>query len=161
MFVKKFGDLITGLIFLGLSVAIFIASGFLEASLMGGLGADFMPRVLAVVTAVLAVIEIRQGVITIRNYNSGYAENEEQNDRLRVLLTILVFAGFVLLMQPLGFILSAVIYLFLQILILAPEDQRKAKHIVMYAVISVVVSIAVYYIFRYGLSVMLPTGILS
>lgn len=161
MFVKKYGDLVTGLVFLGLAAVMFIASGFLEESLMGGLGADFMPRIIAAVTALLAVIEIRQGVICIRKFKDGTAEDTEQADRLRVLLTIAVFACFVFLMKPLGFILSAVLYLFLQILILAPEGQRGGKYIILYAVISVVTSVAVYYIFRYGLSVMLPTGILS
>ena len=50
MFLKKFGDLAAGVFFLILSIALFLAASALPPSLMGGLGSDFMPKVLAIIT---------------------------------------------------------------------------------------------------------------
>lgn len=48
-----------------------------------------------------------------------------------------------------------------QITILAPKEKRGIKGIILFAVIAVVVCVAVYFIFRFGLNVMLPAGILG
>lgn len=53
------------------------------------------------------------------------------------------------------------VYLFAQITILAPKEKRGIKGIILFAVIAVVVCVAVYFIFRFGLNVMLPAGILG
>ena len=62
MFLKKYGDLAVGIAFLVLAVAMFVMAGALPPSLMGGLGSDFMPKVLAMAMAVLAVIQIITGL---------------------------------------------------------------------------------------------------
>ena len=72
--------------------------------------------------------------------------------------TIVVFTAYVLLMKPVGFIITSAVYLFLQMLILCPKEKRNS---ILFAVISVVCAVAIYYIFRNGLNVMLPAGILG
>jgi hypothetical protein len=62
MFLKKYGDLAVGIAFLVWAVIMFVMAGALPPSLMGGLGSDFMPKVLAVAMAVLAVIQIITGL---------------------------------------------------------------------------------------------------
>lgn len=60
-----------------------------------------------------------------------------------------------------GFVISSIVYLFVQILILTPKEKRIPKGIALYAVLSVVFCAVVYVIFRFGLNVMLPAGILG
>ena len=75
--------------------------------------------------------------------------------------TIAAFTVYVFVIEPAGFLLSSIVYLFAQITILAPKEKRGIKGIILFAVIAVVVCVAVYFIFRFGLNVMLPAGILG
>jgi putative tricarboxylic transport membrane protein len=61
-------------------------------------------------------------------------------------------------MKPLGFIISSILYLFGQIVILCPKEKY---NFVMFAIVSVVTSVVVFYTFRKGLNLMLPVGILK
>lgn len=161
MFFKKFGDLVIGLFFLVLAIGLFAAASVLPPSLLGGIGSDFMPRVLAVGTGVLAVLQVLSGVKVMRAYSpdaGGQAPPEERPEYLRVLATIAVFTVYIFLLQPVGFLPCSTVYLFAQMLILAPKGKRSP---LLFAVISVACSVAVYFIFRNGLSVMLPAGILA
>ena len=57
-----------------------------------------------------------------------------------------------------GFCLSTVLYLFLQISLLAPAKKRNMK---LYAIIAVIFTIFVYFTFRVGLSMLLPRGVIE
>ena len=78
-----------------------------------------------------------------------------------MMATIAAFTVYVFVIEPAGFLLSSIVYLFAQITILAPKEKRGIKGIILFAVIAVVVCVAVYFIFRFGLNVMLPAGILG
>ena len=58
--------------------------------------------------------------------------------------------------QPVGFIISTMVYLFLQILVLVPKEKRSWPLTV---IISVVSPIAIYALFTYAISSPLPKGI--
>lgn len=161
MFFKKYGDLAAGIFFLVLSVALFAAANALPPSLMGGLGSDFMPKILAIVTCILSFFQIRAGFRTMRAYKPEQEAEEDKPEYLRVLATIAAFTVYVFVLGTVGFLISSSVYLFLQIVILAPKDKRTPKSILLYAVLSVVFCAVVYFIFRTGLSVMLPAGILG
>lgn len=74
------------------------------------------------------------------------------------ILTLLLIAIYISLMKPLGFILSTIIYLFAQIMLIAPKDKKKPVFI---AILSIVFSIVIYAIFTKGFYVILPAGIFS
>ena len=78
-----------------------------------------------------------------------------------VLATIAAFTVYVFVLSSVGFVISSIVYLFVQILILTPKEKRTPKGIALYAVLSVVFCAVVYVIFRFGLNVMLPAGILG
>ena len=87
MFLKKFGDLAAGVFFLILSIALFLAASALPPSLMGGLGSDFMPKVLAIITCILSFFQIRAGFRTMRSFQPNEGAEEEKPEYLRVLGT--------------------------------------------------------------------------
>lgn len=97
----------------------------------------------------------------MRSFQPNEGAEEERPEYLRVLATIAAFTVYVFVIEPAGFLLSSIVYLFAQITILAPKEKRGIKGIILFAVIAVVVCVAVYFIFRFGLNVMLPAGILG
>ena len=124
MFLKKFGDLAAGVFFLILSIALFLAASALPPSLMGGLGSDFMPKILAIITCILSFFQIRAGFRTMRSFQPNEGAEEERPEYLRVLATIAAFTVYVFVIEPAGFLLSSIVYLFAQITILAPKEKR-------------------------------------
>lgn len=158
MFFRKFGDLVVGIFFLALSIGIYVMALALPPSLMGGLGSDFMPKVLAIATGILSILHIISGVGKMKKYVPEEEAEDEKPEYLRVLATIVSFTVYVALMESVGFILTSVVYLFVQMCILATKEQR---NYILFAVISVVFNVAVYFLFRNGLNVMLPAGILG
>jgi putative tricarboxylic transport membrane protein len=72
--------------------------------------------------------------------------------------TIGLLIVYAVVLQYLGFILSTMLYLFVQMIVLAGE--RKTKYVTL-VLISVVASTGIYALFVYGLELMLPAGILG
>lgn len=159
MHIKKYGDLVTGVFFLALSILIFIMASRLPPSLMGGLASDFMPKVMAVITVILSLFEIKNGIGKIKAFDPTAQEVEEDKPEYwRVLVTIIGFTLYVLLMPSIGFIITTIVYFIIQMIVLAPKEKR---NYLLFVVISIVFSIAIYYVFRNALNVMLPVGILG
>ena len=81
-------------------------------------------------------------------------------DKMEVIQSFVLMALYVALMGPVGFVPCTVVYLFLQILVLTPKENRK-KTYVPAVICSVVCACLFYYLFRYHLNVLLPQGILK
>ena len=62
------------------------------------------------------------------------------------------------LMSVLGFMISSALFLFATMMLLTPKQKRKLPIII---ILSVVVAVGVYYLFVYGLDMVLPTGIIG
>jgi len=60
------------------------------------------------------------------------------------------------LLRPLGFAISAALYLFLQFAVLSPAS-RPTPHI-LHVALAVGIALIVFVIFRYGFGLMLPAG---
>jgi len=76
-----------------------------------------------------------------------------------VLITVGLILVYVVLLKPLGFIISSSLYLFAQILVLVPV--RIKKNYLLYALVAVITSAIIYVSFRFGLDLMLPAGLLG
>ncbi len=157
MFLKKYGDLAVGIVFTVLAVLIYGMASQLPPNLLGGVGSDFMPKIIAVGMGILGVLQCAEGVRTVRK-EAAQEPEEEKPEYLRVLGTVVAFGIYVFTIKPIGFLPCSIVYLFAQMMILAPKEKR---NILLFAGISVVFNVAVYYLFRSGLNVMLPTGILG
>ena len=121
--------------------------------------ARVMPTLLGVLLAGLSVILIIQAVRKLRT--AGGDTQKEKTDKgglLAIVLTFAVIIGYTLIMPPLGFCLSTIIYLFLQMLILAPSDKRKYLQ---FAIVAVVFTAVVFVAFRVGLQMLLPRGVIE
>ena len=162
MFVRKYGDLITGIFFLLLTAFYFSQIGSIQIIDSGSVDAAFVPKIVAGAMFILSVCMIVMSAVKLKKeagvFSDGQREATEKVAWKSIVLTAVLLVVYVALFQEIGFLITTMIYLFLQLLILAPE--RKPKQIIIFAVSSVLGAIVLQYIFVHLLYVMLPEGIL-
>ena len=155
---RKCRDLIMGAVMLALSAfyLIFIQQIKTRPKLTPPYaGARVIPNLLGIILAVLSVILIVQGW---RKLKAPEKAEEKGADVLAVAETFAVIIGYTVLLQPAGFILSTVVYLFAQMMVLAPADKRNP---VLFIIVSVAFTAFVFVAFRIGLQQLLPRGIIE
>lgn len=159
MFIKKYGDIIVGIAYAVLGIALIIAARMLPKSQVMDIGPDFMPTVVGTLILVLSVILLVQSVSELKK-NPDKEYGKDESDYKRVLLSLILALLYVFLLKPVGFIICTLVYLFCQIYVLAPDSHRTKKDMIMYLIIDVVFTLIVYYLFRIGFKIVLPAGIL-
>ncbi|MBQ6506775.1 MAG: tripartite tricarboxylate transporter TctB family protein [Clostridia bacterium] len=160
MFLKKYGDLIVSIFYTIVSVAMLILASMLPKSKVMAIGPDFMPTVIGILTLALSVILLIQTIGKLRKGEEVTGE-KDNSDYKRVLASLILATIYVNILMPVGFIISTLLYLVLQITVLAPDDKRTKKDLIKYAIITVVFTLVVYFLFRYGFKIILPQGILK
>lgn len=152
-------DIVTGSLTLALGAVIFVASFGVKDFAATGVGAGFMPRLAAMLFALLG------SVLLLETWRSRRAVGAAKADRRAaprsgglgpVLLSACLMAAYVGLLNVLGFVVASALYVFCQTLILA---KRAPRRYVLFAVIAVVTSVAAYNLFVRAFQVMLPTGV--
>ncbi|MBQ7151053.1 MAG: tripartite tricarboxylate transporter TctB family protein [Synergistaceae bacterium] len=162
MFFRKYGDIVTGIFYAALgAVTIYLAQQLPKSRVMK-IGPDFMPMVIGILILFLAVMLL---ISALKNFKANAAKAEampaDTSDYKRVLASLVLVVIYVNILAPVGFILSTLGYLFLQIVVLAPNDRRSAKNILIYALIDIIFVFVVFFLFRYGFKIVLPAGIFS
>lgn len=145
--------------------AILYGCFFLIGSLMmdtqgraGDVGSAFMPRLVGILIVSLGVIYLLL-LLFKKSHNSTQSE-ETQPTKYNVrglLMTSILLIAYVVIMPVLGFTVSSIFYVFIQMMLLAVHPTK--RQILMYAVISLIVPILVYFIFTNCFSLLLPSGI--
>lgn len=162
-------DFITGGVIAVVAVVMFSITFSFEAfaGTAVGVGVEFMPRVIA------ALMFITAGVIIINAYrNRGKhvkvidgdtgleveAEDPNSKNYKKLSISLRAMIVYALLTQFIGFLLASILYLITQMFILSDSDKKK---LILITIISVVMSVFVYFIFRNIFYVMLPQGFLG
>lgn len=162
MFFKKYGDIVVGIFFMVLSAVMIVMAQMLPKSKVMDIGPDFMPMVIGVITFVLAALLL---FLSVKNFKIHTAEIDEASipdcDYKRVLASIILVLIYVYMLQPVGFIVCTLVFLLLQMLVLSPDDERGKKDIIKLAVIDVIFTLVVFFLFRYGFKIVLPAGIFT
>lgn len=155
---KKCRDLILGVFMLALSgFYLFFAQQIkTKPKLTPSYASDrIMPTILGILLAILSVFLIAQGLKALKAQDDGDAKKMDRADAMAVVYTFAVIIGYIIILPYLGFILSTILYLFIQMIILAPPDKR---NLALFAIVAVVFTVLVFYAFRMGLSQPLPRG---
>ena len=113
-----------------------------------------VPIILSILLWVLGIAQLIFGL----KASTELLENEGI-DIKTVIKTAILIILYIGLFEVLGFIITTLAYLFIQFILLTPSDKK--VNMVLYAGISIVVSLFVYSTFRYGLDIMLPQGIIT
>ena len=125
----------------------------------GYASARIMPILLGVLLAILSVLCIIQGLRKDRTAAEEEPQTKsDRGDLTAVLLTFVVIIGYIIVLPLLGFILSTILYLFLQMLVLSPSAKRNYA---LFAIVAIVFTAFVFVAFRIGLQQLLPRGIIE
>lgn len=158
MFFKRYKDAILGAVTLLLGIGYLLMTQSIKLRFSTTFAnARFMPTILGILMLVLGALILMNGIKKAKAFKAD-GQALAKTDFTAVLETFALIVAYVAVMQWAGFLLSTMIYLFLQMMILAPKDKRKP---VVFFIVSVGFTAIVYYAFRYGLDLMLPQGILD
>lgn len=164
---RKYSDVYAGGFLLVLSIVMFISTFSIQALTDSRVGADFMPKIIAVLIAILSIFIIVNGfrrkdeiVRDEQEVSSLENEVESKNDKsyLLVIISVALMFIYLFLIPILGFLISTTAFLLIQMLLFS---EWKAKNIILYLIISIIASTLIYYLFRNVFYVMLPSGILG
>lgn len=159
--IKNKKDFWLGIVFAVFGIVYLIGAVQLPFKGVDALGAGFLPKIIGILAivcgAILAVTNLEKAAKETGSEKEGEVQ-EWKTDYKRVVLSLILLTVSVLLLDYVGFIIIGAVYLFLQIMILSPKEKMRP---VIYAVISIVLSIAVYLLFVRAFHVMLPNGILK
>lgn len=161
---KKYSDVISGTAIVLFSALFFYASTKIRVfAAMEGLSSRFFPRIVVGVLAFLGMIVLLRGLVKAKAYvpdTQADAAKGLSQGALCAIETIVAIFVYVMLLEPIGFLIPTVVYLFAQILILSTGKPSK-KSLALYAGIALVTSCAIYFIFTRVFYLMLPAGILG
>ena len=162
MFIKKYGDIIVGVFFMLLSAAMMVMAKMLPKSTVMDIGPDFMPMCIGVMTFVLAAALVLLNIKNMKIYVAqAEAEGPEKADYKRVLTSFIIILVYVFVLKSVGFIISTLVYLPVQMFILAPEERRGKKDVIQLLITDVLFTFVVFFLFRYGFKIVLPAGIFT
>lgn len=162
MFFKKYGDIVVSVFFMVLSAVMIFAATLLPKSTVMEIGPNFMPTVVGIVTLILSTALL---IISLKGLKTRVAEAEAnppaECDYKRMLISLILILIYVFTLKPVGFIVTTLVYLPVQMYVLADAEHRTKKDIIMLLVIDVVFTLAVFFLFRYGFKIVLPQGIFT
>ena len=161
MFFKKYGDIFVSIFFGIFSIVMIVLSMMLPKSKVMDIGPEFMPIVIGILMLVLSGILLIQSIRSFKTVSEEYKEYKDDSEYKRVILSLLLCIAYVFLLAPLGFIISTLLYLGFQIYVLAPDDKRTKRDVVTYVIIDVLFTVVVFFLFRYGFTIVLPAGIFT
>ena len=164
---KKYKDLYTGLVVFFLSLFYLVNVSTIRVFTGAGataINARTVPAVeggllmfLSLAMIVRFWVRMRRGEITKGDGKAAAAAKAPFRVRMAVPLTLLLLLLYVLAIGKLGFVITSMAYLFLQVLILSPEGKL---NFIAAAIIAVVCPVVIYLLFVYLLNVPLPSGIM-
>ncbi|MDK2986168.1 MAG: Tripartite tricarboxylate transporter TctB family [Clostridia bacterium] len=140
-------DFIGGSILLVFSVWFYFTAQTIPKGNVSGMPPSFFPSFLAIILGILSFIVVIKG---IKQILAGSQLKIERKNHKNVFLLFLLLIAYLFAFQHLGFIVTTIIYLILVMLLL------KAGKLVKIVPISIIITLAVYYIFGVGFKIPLP-----
>ncbi|WP_172372328.1 tripartite tricarboxylate transporter TctB family protein [Sporosarcina jiandibaonis] len=137
-------------------------SGILEIPVRGAAKteADFFPKIIVGLLFVLAIFLLVKSIYGMIKQEKRDNKKERVDwqrlfkENSKVIYTFAIFSVYIFLLQGIGYFISSVIFLFALYLILMPGKKRYITGIIG----SVLITVLLFVVFRYGLSVYLPEG---
>jgi len=154
----RYGNLYSGILFLTFTVIYGAQFSRIASTPIGVIDSRAYPRMLLILLAVMSLVLIISSLRDLRKTKDQDTAPAEAVDFRCVLITLLLSAAYVAVLERLGFVIASALYVFFQTVNLCPKEKLSP---VKFAIIAVFSSTAIYAIFRYGLLLMLPNGILS
>lgn len=156
---RKHGDLVFGFIILAFGILYLALCTQITIKPSDALNSAFVPYILGVLLLVISCFQIIRGIGAMKKADADDTPMGEGIDGKTVTITMLLLVAYIAVLPFLGFILATMVYLFVQFVVSTPDADKKRYGV--YAAISIISGVGVYLIFRYGLDLMLPQGLLT
>lgn len=161
---EKHEDWLVALFYLAVTIVYAMQIPSIKRTSISPINSAFLPTVLSVGMGVLTVFH--DFTMPLRSKERKNADDGEEKtadsadgpDYGRAMLTLAASLLYVALLKPLGFVISSVLYLELQMCIMVQKERRRPLKFLIISIVSVVV---IYFVFHNLLQLMLPNGILT
>ncbi len=147
---SKTKNLIVSVFSLCIGAFLFANSSEILPGMRNDMGSGFFPKVVALAIIAVALLLL---VMSLKDKERG--TKEFKGDILGGVFSIVLILAYVCAFQSVGFIISTVLYLYLQILVLTPSEKLNLPFLCGF---SFAVPLGVYALFVYGLNTPLPIG---
>ena len=153
---NKQRDLVTSVLFLAFGIFFFTQALGVKHKIESDVGSGYVPAFIGICMIIVCVAKL---IITLTRHDP--LDNKKVNDDSSTkggVVTIAIILIYMLLFEPVGFILSSILFLFALMNWFANNENRKP---VLFAIISVALPIAVSALFCYVIKMPLPKGIIG
>lgn len=151
---KRKGTIIAGIVFLLLGIAISVYSLLnLQYMMAYSLGPGFLPIWYGVILSVLSVLVIIRALQG--KYDNAKGAFPAREDRIVMLILLMIVVGTIIFMRFFGMVLSIAIYLLLAMKFVEGQSWR------MSILTSLIGTVCIYLIFCVGFKINFPTGVLG
>lgn len=156
-------EMLTGVVFAAIAIIYLSVSALIPNTGAVSIGAEFMPRIYGII---LLGVSLGQVFMTIGKWKKNQQQESAdegkkesiQSDPVNVIKVAVLIIAYVLVMNVLGFVISSVAFLFMLAILLTPAYAK--KNYVKYAMFSIILPLAAYFLFKNYLNLILPAGIL-
>lgn len=169
---NKYRDVFSSVFVIALAIFIAYFSKDIRVLKYTSVSANFFPRIIALILGllgtiqlVISILEVKKSGLNSMEDNTDVKEDTSSGSKIgRIIscnadwVSVILIMAYVFLLGKLGFIISSVVYLFLQMIVLSNSEKRKYLSLVLVAVIAPVI---IYLIFTKVFGLMLPAGILG
>lgn len=153
---KKYGDFIAGLCGLAFSVLLFINAMQISLKEAKDFGAGFLPKLVAIGLFICCAILTYRGYVAMRTVEveeSAYKHNYVGAIGIFIMMVVYSIA-----LKPVGFVIASFLFMFSAILLATKKEQWRPVY---FAVITIIVVLAVYFVFTKIFGIRIPNGLLS
>lgn len=155
MSAKKLSEIIMNIILILAGASLWLSAQNIAVGAAMGQGGDFMPKLCSSIWLLVS------GLLLI--FSLRAPDEKEKTDTSGIggfLITAALLFVYILLLKPVGFVITSAVYMFAQMMLFVPKEYRSKKNYIMFAVISITLPIGVNALFANVFSLILPTGIL-
>lgn len=155
-------DLIAGILTLAFGVTELLLTGSIAVKKTAGdPGSAFLPYVVGGLIVLMSLLQLAGTLARLhRSGREASQPHAEGKSELPVLYSAVNMLVYVLLLKPAGFILSSMLFLFLQMTIMAGQ-KPSGRELAIRAVIAVAAPVLIYFLFVRLFSMSLPSGLLK
>lgn len=150
-------DIAVGLVIFAVGAILFVSSINLPSGNELTKGADFMPKIVSGMLAVLGACFTITAFIK-RGDAAQKSDTISKTEIIRFLISLGLFFLYIFFLKKIGFIIMTILYIMAQSWFITPKEKRNP---ILLIIIAVSVSVITYVLFVYGLKLMLPPGILG
>ena len=164
-FLQVYQNVFIGALIIVFSVVMLFASTSIRVDKFASSPVDkasFLPRLVFGILIVIGIIMIIQGIQDIKNNRKKALEGEALDKASKEVLRSLGALGmlflYILCFKPLGFIISSIIFMIAMMIYMTKKEDWKP---IVFIIISVAMTLIVYFCFKKFLYIYLPAGILK